>query len=197
MQSMSVKRQPPQAGHVDMTITWAAGQGAFSSLVWCISVHAMRERQVAFSPLISHMVSHPKSVVVVVSVTVVIVCVVVVSVTVVDVVVSVTVFVEVLVSVNVVVVFVTVEVIVSVDVVDVCVVVTVLVEVSVVDVVVGVVLVVVSVVVWVLVLEVMVVLVIVGQPSPSYVQHHAFQSGVHAHSKMSYSAWQSYRAAPT
>lgn len=185
-----------------MTITWAAGQGAFSSLVWKVSVHAMRERHVAFSPLISHCMSQPKSTLVVVAVTVLVVTVDVVSVTVLVVDVSVSVFVEVLVSVIVVDVSVPVADVVSVldvdvCVVDVCVVVAVLVEVSVLDVVVSVVLVVVSVVVTVLVLDVKVVLVVVGQPRPSYLQHHSFQSGVHAHSRMSYSAWQSYRGGPT
>lgn len=73
---ISSNLQPPQVEHVDMTITCAAGQGALSSFIVCISVHAMRDRHVALKASISHKASQPKFVVVVVIVVVVMVVVV-------------------------------------------------------------------------------------------------------------------------
>lgn len=56
----------PHASHCDITTTWAAGHGALSLLVTCISVHEMRDAHVAVSPRTAHSFWHPLRVVVVV-----------------------------------------------------------------------------------------------------------------------------------
>lgn len=201
----SLKRHVPQAPHCDMSTTCAAGQGALSLFVWCPSIQERRDWQVAVSPKIEHSELQPKSgavlfVVVAGSVdgTAAKGCLVCGALAAVKLVLAAdlvdctaawggsgstvgatdvgSVLVTTSVSVDVMVVvteLASVVVVVSVSVsVSVRVVVAVGVSVAV---------------------EVCVVssVVVGGHPFDSYMQHHAFQSGVHAHSQMSASAWQS------
>lgn len=57
----SLNKHMPQLAHCDITTTWAAGQGALSWLVWCISSQEMRDWQVALFPAMVQSESQPKS----------------------------------------------------------------------------------------------------------------------------------------